>query len=666
MKRCNPGVLLLALLPAAALAGPPTDSPAAPATGAAAQLSPADLVRRLGGSSYHVRCDASERLAALGRAAVAALEAGAKNNDPEVRRRCLELLPAAKRTDLEIEIDLFVADNSSKRTFPGWPAFRDIVGNDRASRSFFGELYKTDRPVLERLAKDPKTVGGEFPARCQKLQGRPWGGTTMVPGEPEGLLLAAALAPTTDQRNFWFLVNACHRPEMALVLGSSPVARRLLGRALAARAKDENMVNNVVPLAVRYGLTEFCKDTLEPLVRDMATKVKPDDWRFYNVVYAAQQLGLRDLIESKLRPALREAAANMAKDTAGDIYRLGQLVNIAQALGMRESIEDQVRPAALRMLTSAAEHPTDFSRFYQARYLSQVLKLEDAFDAIVKPSLCRYLVEQSAKATDLNQVQQLIHLAQMMNAETIFEAALRPAARRLILQDLEQPEDFNKLSRSATLASQVRLTDLMEDTLKPVVRRQAAPLKDEPPDANRINQFHNLAQTLAMKDVIEDSVKPAFLRLCQSRDYKLQPATFQGILNLAKALRAKEAVPLLLRGASAKEMQPWDRANAIFFIGDICEKGDLAKLEPLLKDTAGCGDCGINSTMLHAEVRDVALAVLIHKSGEKLADYGFPYFQIVPGADPFQSAPCYMGFPGATERDAALKKWQASQSSKKK
>jgi hypothetical protein len=652
MKRCTLGVLF-ALLPAVAVAAP-------------AALSPTELVRLLDDPSFEVRRDAAKRLAVLGRVAVPALTKGLTAPSVEVRLRCADLLPAAKRSDYEIEVDDFVFDLTGKKTIPGWPVFREVSGDDRDARRLFAELSRADRPLIERLAKDAKAVGAELTTRSQQLQTRPWGAGQMKPGEAAGLLLAAALAPAADNRNFWALTNACNRPEVSTLLGGNAAARRMLGRALAPRAKDENMLGNVVPLAVRYGMHEFCKDTLQPLVRDMATKVKPDDWRFYNVAYAAQQLGMQDLIESKLKPDLRQAALNASRDTS-DVYRLGQVVNIAQALNMRETIEEAVRPAAIRMLRAAADAPTDYGRFYQTRYMAQILRLEDAFEQVVKPAVCRNIVEQAAKATDVNQIQQLFYIAQNLNAESVFEGALRPAARRLVLADLEQPEDFNRLTRSAQIASQVRLSDLMEGTLKPVVRRQAATLKGQTPDANRINQVWQLAQTLAMKDVIDDSVKPAFLRLCEaSRDRKPEPGTFTAMINLAKVLKAKEAVPMALQGANAKEIQAWERASALFFIGEVGSKEDIARLEPLLKDTAACGDCGVNSTTLHAEIRDVVLGVMVHKSGQSLAEYGFPYFQIVALADPFQSAPCFMGFPGATERDAAMKKWQTYQASRKK
>jgi hypothetical protein len=76
--------------------------------------------------------------------------------------------------------------------------------------------------------------------------------------------------------------------------------------------------------------------------------------------------------------------------------------------------------------------------------------------------------------------------------------------------------------------------------------------------------------------------------------------------------------------------------------------------------------CGINSMTIHAELRDVVLVGLVSASGQNLADYGFPYFQLIPGIKPADVSPSCMGFPSGTEREAALKKWQGWAAGKKK
>jgi hypothetical protein len=92
----------------------------------------------------------------------------------------------------------------------------------------------------------------------------------------------------------------------------------------------------------------------------------------------------------------------------------------------------------------------------------------------------------------------------------------------------------------------------------------------------------------------------------------------------------------------------------------------VARLEPLLKDTTNCGAWSVNSTMINAEVRDVALAALIVANDQKLADYGFPCAKFFGGNKPTDIPPSCMGFPSKTEREAALKKWKEWSASRKK
>jgi hypothetical protein len=80
-------------------------------------------------------------------------------------------------------------------------------------------------------------------------------------------------------------------------------------------------------------------------------------------------------------------------------------------------------------------------------------------------------------------------------------------------------------------------------------------------------------------------------------------------------------------------------------------------LGPLLDDETPVGDRKLGNTTLHAQVRDVALAVVIRFTGAQIADFGFPYLQAVPGVkDP--PSPACLGFATPAERQAAFKKWK--------
>jgi hypothetical protein len=63
-------------------------------------------------------------------------------------------------------------------------------------------------------------------------------------------------------------------------------------------------------------------------------------------------------------------------------------------------------------------------------------------------------------------------------------------------------------------------------------------------------------------------------------------------------------------------------------------------------------------------VRDVALAMLVHLTGQKHADYDFT-FSRAPGYSLMFSAP-FLGFTTPEERDRAFKKWSEWKARQKK
>jgi hypothetical protein len=237
---------------------------------------------------------------------------------------------------------------------------------------------------------------------------------------------------------------------------------------------------------------------------------------------------------------------------------------------------------------------------------------------------------------------------------------LRPAGRRLILAELEKGNELAALAQAAELASQLRMADLIDQTLKPLLQRHAAALLESRPDAGQLQQVFETAQALGMSDVINDAVKPAFRRLCRAaRNHKPDAATLQTALNLARSLQCKDAMPLALHGAFARELSAQERSSAILFVGEFGDKTEVGRLEGLLKETAGCGAGGFDSTSISTQLGDVALAVLVFRSGQSLAEYGFPFFEIFPGAVPFEHGSGLLGFAGAADREAAQKKWRA-------
>jgi len=136
-----------------------------------------------------------------------------------------------------------------------------------------------------------------------------------------------------------------------------------------------------------------------------------------------------------------------------------------------------------------------------------------------------------------------------------------------------------------------------------------------------------------------------------------EPATRVQALTAALGLELTETGNWALQLALAKDTPGAVRGWAVLLAGKVGGKESLVRLEPLLQDHTVVGTCKLSDSTLNAELGDVTLAVLIHASGQKEADYGFPYLQAIPGLKTLPS-PERLGFADAPTRQAAFKKWQ--------
>lgn len=632
------------------------------------------LVGQLGSPEFVTREDATLQLFKLGRAATSALRVGLKAEDPEIRRRCELLLPLAERSDQDIWLDHFVAGTPDAPPPTGWNALKAIVGDGVEGRMLCVELYRSQKDVLELLEKEPGKLASQALERCRRLQQRTAtrGKQTddIPPGEVAAALLAAASASNNDPQIFNQFNSLFYQPALRTAVQRTPGASRLIGRILSQRGSDINQLSQTVYLAKNMGLLDYIEDHLKPALRKFAESVQPGDnqGRFTQLVYLARTLELDDLIREKLEPGVRKMAEDAVANPT-DAYKFQQAVSMAQQLKMEATLETVLKPAGLKLIQAAAEKPEELNnRFWQLQYISRTLGLSDAVDVLLKPVACRYLAELTLQSNDLSKFYQAQNLARTLQLQEAIEGVLQPATRKMILTSLEQSSgDVNRITQAIAMARGMDLGDLVEDTLKPWVRRQAQSLKGEGEELTRLTQLHSAAQTLGLQDVINDDLKPIFAKVVQSAvDQPLNNNTVAQTLNLARSLNVKEAAPLALKAAMTRSVPSYTRGQAIFFVADFGEKEDVASLESLLDDATNVGSTGINWTTIHAEIRDVALAVLVQSSGQSLADYGFPYFQTFPAVKLTTTWPGSVGFAGAEGRTAALKKWKDWSAAQKK
>jgi hypothetical protein len=593
------------------------------------------LVRQLGDPSFRVRDRADQQLRQLGRATVAALEAGLNDPDPEVRRRCQRLLPLARRTDLDLRLDAFVTGKEGPKTpsLPAWSAFRGVVGSDQSARDLFAAIYRAEPALLEALEKDPRAAATQVKARCQQLVNNLYttNGKQAAPpsaGEVMALLFVAGAAQATpDVTTFYTFTNLLYNQNVRSSLQNSPAMQKVLVALLERRPSDQNLLSQTVYLAVNLGLTEYAEFTLKPAVRKFA-----------------------------------EAAAVQTNEP----YKLTQALSLARNLDLKDVIEQTITPAARKLAATATQPPYDLNRLSQAAFLANDLRLQDVIDKALKPAVRKVADDIAKQPAELNRIYQVLNVARTVGAQDAVESALKPAVQALAQQAVKEPVDYFKFSQALNLARTLNLQDCIDNTLKPSFHKLAL-AAERSADVGKLNQLVVLAQSLNLPEAVEKTLKPlARKALLASKDQPVSAALSNQALTLTRTLRLKEGIEPALRMAQSGSVNVWTRGQAILVVAELGDKDQFARLEPLLGDTTTLGTTTVNGTRFRTQLGDVALGAMVHLSGQRLADYGFPYFQAIPNLAPFSTSANCFGFTEDSDRAAALKKWREWTAKQKK
>ena len=108
-------------------------------------------------------------------------------------------------------------------------------------------------------------------------------------------------------------------------------------------------------------------------------------------------------------------------------------------------------------------------------------------------------------------------------------------------------------------------------------------------------------------------------------------------LNLASTIDLREALPLALAVAGGDPkyagVPPSTRAIAVLLVGQFGGREHVGQLEPLLQDTTVCMMVQAQlpgRPAANVQIRDVALVVMLHLSGQRPADYGYVHARLQP------------------------------------
>jgi len=129
-------------------------------------------------------------------------------------------------------------------------------------------------------------------------------------------------------------------------------------------------------------------------------------------------------------------------------------------------------------------------------------------------------------------------------------------------------------------------------------------------------------------------------------------------MSLIVQCELKEMLPLAVKVIETKTQPQYVRAMAMLVVGKFGTTAEIPMLQKYFDDEALLGQFQINNVMGVTQVRDVALAMAIHLSGQTPKDYGFEML----ANQPLNFTYFYnLGFSSKENREAAQKKWKASQ-----
>lgn len=131
-------------------------------------------------------------------------------------------------------------------------------------------------------------------------------------------------------------------------------------------------------------------------------------------------------------------------------------------------------------------------------------------------------------------------------------------------------------------------------------------------------------------------------------------------MNLAIQFDIKEGAIAAAKALKTQGLpnQPYLRQQALLTLARFGDESHLPLVETLLEDTSSTGIARrINNTNYVTQIRDIALATLVHLAKQDHKDYGFDTQNIRQAQMVFN--PAMLAFPNEEARKAAIAKWHA-------
>jgi HEAT repeat protein len=241
---------------------------------------------------------------------------------------------------------------------------------------------------------------------------------------------------------------------------------------------------------------------------------------------------------------------------------------------------------------------------------------------------------------------------------------MQRAERGLLEADADSPEHASRLldQRAAHFGLQMDGTPAPHQPRIPVGSTAAMVFVASNPDVSVSDNAGYTIDRLALQRSFFDAMQTRpmadplrkLLTALVSRAFDADSLTAYYNIDVALRYDLKEIVGPSQQLLAGAQVAAFRLRYPILALGKFGSAEQVPVIEPLLNDARSVNVPGRGQDST-TEVRDVALAALVHLTGQNLADYGFAHAK----TDPVQLFQVdSLGFHDAAAREAAMKKWR--------
>jgi hypothetical protein len=172
-----------------------------------------------------------------------------------------------------------------------------------------------------------------------------------------------------------------------------------------------------------------------------------------------------------------------------------------------------------------------------------------------------------------------------------------------------------------------------------------------------VSYLHTFSYQPAFQQAMSDPRRSKPLRTLLGAWVGRNSGSFSTYHNFMLSLQygLEEALDPAIAAIRSGNAQPYAEQYALLVVGRFGGPDHTQYIEALLDDHNVLGTNNVDKQEVRTEVSDIALAILVHLTGQDHAAYGFKFLQKSP-----QSViqPLSAGFADDTERQTAIKKWR--------